>query len=102
MCLGILVSTVSKDEIQAMQLALSLFFPSLLLSGVMWPVEAIPPGLQHLSETFPTTWSAEAMRSVLVRGWGLEWTAVWGALMVDVAWSAFFLLLSSFFIRRMS
>jgi len=45
------------------------FFPSMLLSGVIWPIEAIPEWLRYISYALPTTWAAESMRSVMLRGW---------------------------------
>lgn len=41
MNLGLLISSVAKIEAEAVQMALATFFPSLLLSGVMWPLEAV-------------------------------------------------------------
>jgi len=40
----------------------------LLLSGILWPLEAIPFWLQKISYAFPTTWVAEAFRSLMIRG----------------------------------
>lgn len=52
-------------------MALGSFFPVLLLSGVLWPLEAIPQGLRYISYGLPTTWAVEAMRSLMLRGWGI-------------------------------
>jgi len=75
-----------------MTAALGAFFPALLLSGVIWPVEAIPIPLYWLSLSLPTTWAAEAGRSIMSRGWGVEHQQVWLGIVVPCAWSlAFFL-----------
>lgn len=44
----------------------------LLLSGVLWPLEGIPIGLRYVAYALPTTWAAEAMRSIMLRGWGMQ------------------------------
>lgn len=94
MLYGLCVSTVSPEESQAMQLALGSFFPVLLLSGVIWPLEAIPVPLSYVSLGLPTTWAAAAMRSVLLRGWDATHSSVWQALLVVTGWIALFLVLS--------
>lgn len=77
MCLGLLISTKADSEFKAMQLTMPLLFPVLLLSGILWPVEALPIGLSQFSQALPTTWAAEAFRSIMMRGWGLEAAVVW-------------------------
>jgi ABC-type polysaccharide/polyol phosphate export permease len=47
MLAGLVISAVCEEEQAAMQLALGSFFPMLLLSGVIWPVEAIPMGIRY-------------------------------------------------------
>lgn len=100
MLYGLCVSTISPEESQAMQMALGSFFPVLLLSGVIWPLEAIPSPLSYVSIILPTTWAASAMRSVLLRGWDATHGGVWQALLVVLAWICLFLLLSVRGVRR--
>tara|TARA_B100001996_G_scaffold373896_1_gene351874 strand:- start:961 stop:1995 length:1035 start_codon:yes stop_codon:yes gene_type:complete len=82
MCLGLLISSKAKSEFQAMQLTMPILFPVLLLSGILWPVEALPAGLSHISQVLPTTWAAEAFRSIMMRGWGIEADIVWKAFII--------------------
>jgi len=82
MCLGLFLSSKASSEFQAMQLTMPIMFPALLLSGILWPVEALPNWLLPISWILPTTWAAEAFRSVMIRGWGLEADIVWGAILV--------------------
>ena len=82
MCFGLFISSKAKSEFQAMQLNMPLLFPALLLSGILWPVEALPSWLIPVSKVLPTTWSAEAFRSIMMRGWGLESPVVWQAFLV--------------------
>ena len=70
--LGILLSAAARTEAQAVQFIPFLVFPVFLLSGIFWPVEAIPVWLRPLSWAVPTTYAVEGLRSVMIRGWGLE------------------------------
>ena len=100
MLYGLVISTVSPEETHAMQIALGSFFPVLLMSGVIWPLEAIPKGLDYISLALPTTWAASAMRSVMLRGWGMEHPVLWQAVLVILAWAVVFLFGSILGIRR--
>ena len=82
MCLGLFLSTKAKSEFQAMQLVMPIVFPVLLLSGILWPVEALPIILREISMVLPTTWASEAFRSIMMRGWGLSSPVVWQAFLV--------------------
>ncbi len=70
--LGILLSAAARTEAQAIQFLPFLIMPVFLLSGIFWPVEAIPAWLRPLSWALPTTYEVEGLRSVMIRGWGIE------------------------------
>ena len=70
-------STSMRMKLQdAIQLALGSFYPNLLLSGIIWPLEGMPQVLRYLSYILPQTFACEAMRGILSRGWGLGWMQV--------------------------
>jgi ABC-2 type transport system permease protein len=70
--LGILLSSAAKREAQAVQFVPLIVLPTFLLSGIFWPVEAIPSVLRPLSYLIPPTYGVDAMRSILLRGWGID------------------------------
>ncbi len=70
--LGILLSSAARTEAQAIQFLPFLILPVFLLSGIFWPVEAIPSWLRPVSWGLPTTYEVEGLRSVMIRGWGLD------------------------------
>jgi len=70
--LGILLSSLARREAQAIQFLPFVVLPAFLLSGVFWPIEAIPAWLRPVSYVLPTTYAVEAVRSVTLRGWGLD------------------------------
>jgi len=87
--LGILLSSAAKRELQAIQFFPLIVIPAFLLSGVFWPVEAIPAWLRPASYLIPTTYAVEALRSVMLRGWGLGKIVL--HLIALVAFACFFL-----------
>jgi ABC-type multidrug transport system permease subunit len=46
MCFGFVISAICELERNAIQLALGSFYPTLLLSGVIWPIEGMPTALR--------------------------------------------------------
>jgi ABC-type multidrug transport system ATPase subunit/ABC-type multidrug transport system permease subunit len=96
MSLGLLISTASTSERDAVQLTLGSFFPVMIMSGILWPIEAIPKYLVWISKILPTMWAADAMRSVMIRGWGMEWQGVWQSFLITGAWALALVVLASF------
>lgn len=66
--LGYLISTVSRTQMQAMQLTVFFFLPSLLLSGFMFPYRGMPGWAQVLGEIFPLTHFLRLIRAVMLKG----------------------------------
>ncbi len=69
--LGTLLSTLAKNEFQAMQFTLLLIVPSVFLTGAFWPLESLHPVLRPLAWCIPLTYLNQALRSIMLRGWGL-------------------------------
>lgn len=91
--LGILLSSLARRESQVIQFLPLIIIPSLLLSGVIWPLEAIPSWLRPVSYVIPVTYGVDAMRSIMIRGWGLA--DVWLDAFVLVTFAAVFPVLAS-------
>lgn len=68
--LGLFVSTVARTQAQAMQLSFMLLMPNILLSGFMFPREAMPRPMQWLSAVLPLTHYLTVLRGVLLKGVG--------------------------------
>ena len=71
MAFGLLVSALCDNEQDAIQLALGSFYPNLLLSGIIWPLEGMPGWLQTIARLLPNTLACQAMRDVMLRGWDI-------------------------------
>lgn len=66
--LGVLISTVSQNQGQAVLLALMTLLPQVLLSGLIFPVEAMAAGVRWIAYLLPLTYFIEVARGVLIRG----------------------------------
>jgi len=69
--LGLLISTVSQTQAQALQMTLLITLPSILMSGFVFPRDTMPGPLFLLSHALPVTFFLEILRGVAVRGAGL-------------------------------
>jgi ABC-2 type transport system permease protein len=70
--LGILISTLSKTQQEAMLLTFFILLPSIFVSGYLFPIDAMPPLLQHVSKVIPLTYVLVIIRSIVLKGVGLE------------------------------
>lgn len=87
--LGILLSSLAQRESQAIQFFPFIVLPAFLLSGVFWPLEAIPGWLRPVSYFIPVTYAVEGLRSVLLRGWGLA--EIWQDILIIGIFAVVFL-----------
>jgi ABC-2 type transport system permease protein len=79
LALGFTISTLAKNQLQAMQMTFFFFLPSLLLSGFMFPFRGMPGWAQSLGEIFPLTHFLRIVRGVLLKGNGADevWPHLW-------------------------
>jgi ABC-2 type transport system permease protein len=73
LALGILISTVARTQMQAMQLSFFVLLPSVLLSGFMFPREAMPTFFYYIGDLIPATYFLEIMRGVILKGIGITY-----------------------------
>lgn len=78
LALGILISTLTKTQMQAMQMSFMVFLPSVLLSGFMFPRESMPLFFNLLGNLLPLTFFLEILRGIILKGVGLSvlWSQV--------------------------
>ncbi|XP_076016527.1 ABC transporter G family member 20 isoform X2 [Genypterus blacodes] len=96
---GLVISAAIDDEQNANQAALGVFYPNLMISGIIWPVECIPYPLRYLSLALPQTYASEALRCIMYRGWGLSRMMVWRGFAVTIGWNTFFLILATVILK---
>jgi ABC-2 type transport system permease protein len=66
--LGYTISTVARTQMQAMQLTIFFFLPSILLSGFMFPFRGMPDWAQIVGEILPLTHFLRVVRAVMLKG----------------------------------
>lgn len=69
---GLFISTLVDTQAQAMQLGFFFLMPNILLSGFMFPREAMPDVAQWIGAALPLTYYLRLLRGLLLRGVGLE------------------------------
>ncbi|EFX78468.1 ABC protein, subfamily ABCH [Daphnia pulex] len=100
MSFGFLVSSICDSEISAIHLALGSFYPTLLLSGIIWPIEGMTSTwMRSLSYSLPQTYAIEALRSVFARGWSAELPDVYRGILISTGWIFIMLGLSLIVVR---
>ncbi|PIQ27331.1 MAG: multidrug ABC transporter permease [Bacteroidetes bacterium CG18_big_fil_WC_8_21_14_2_50_41_14] len=93
LALGILISTVSKTQQQAMLLSMfALMLPTILLSGFIFPVENMPLILQWISHLMPSKWFIVIVKSIMLKGTGLAY--FWKETLIILVMTLFFVGLS--------
>ncbi|HHY72214.1 MAG TPA: ABC transporter permease [Bacillus bacterium] len=67
LAVGMLISTVAKTQLQAMQMSFAFILPSVLLSGFMFPRETMPVVIQWLGGMIPLTYFLEILRGIFLK-----------------------------------
>lgn len=66
--LGLLVSTLAKTQVEAMQFAFMIMLPSVLLSGFAFPRAEMPSPIYEATFLLPATYFIEILRGIVLRG----------------------------------
>lgn len=76
---GITLSSLAQNQLQAMQLTFFYFLPNILLSGFMFPFRGMPLWAQAIGNLLPLTYFNRLMRGILLKGngWADLWPDVW-------------------------
>jgi ABC-2 type transport system permease protein len=83
---GITLSSIAQNQLQAMQLTFFYFLPTMLLSGFMFPFRGMPPWAQAVGSLLPMTYFNRLVRGILLKGNTLPdlWTNLWPLLAFTV------------------
>ncbi|QQM29555.1 ABC transporter permease [Martelella lutilitoris] len=66
--IGYTFSTVARNQLQAVQMSMMFFLPSILLSGFMFPFDGMPRWAQYLGEALPLTHYLRIVRAIMLKG----------------------------------
>ena len=70
--LGLLISTVARTQQQAQLMTIPIMLPSFMLSGFIFPISSLPPVLQAIGGLLPLTYFLVILRSIVIKGVGLD------------------------------
>jgi len=76
---GITLSSLAQNQLQAMQLTMFYFLPNILLSGFMFPFAGMPKWAQFIGNFLPLTYFNRLIRGIMLKGdgWADLWPSVW-------------------------
>jgi ABC-2 type transport system permease protein len=68
LAIGYTFSTIVQNQLQAMQMSMMFFLPSILLSGFMFPFAGMPVWAQYIGEGLPLTHYVRIVRAIMLKG----------------------------------
>src|SRR6187431_179483 len=77
---GVLISTASQTQAQAIQLAIMILLPQILLSGFIFPLSAMPAAIAWIGYCLPLTYFVQISQGIMLRGAGFD--SLWPAYLV--------------------
>ncbi len=89
--LGLLVSTKAENQMQAMQMSMTLILPSVFFSGFIFPRETMPWIFFQIGRFLPATYFIDLMRAIVIRGASLQ--EFWGNVVVLIGMAIFIFIL---------
>jgi ABC-2 type transport system permease protein len=96
---GLLISVLAKNQLVATQAgSLSSLLPSLLLSGMLVPIDNMPAILRVLSRIVPARYMVDALRQILLKGNGFA--QVWPDLLAMLIFAVVIVALATFRFKR--
>lgn len=92
LAIGLWLSTMVRTQAQAMQAGFLFLLPNLLLSGFMFPREAMPEAAQWIGAALPLTYFLQVLRGILLKGVGID--ALWPQMSILMGFAVLFIALA--------
>nr|UOU03364.1 ATP-binding cassette subfamily H-like 2 [Brachionus rubens] len=90
---GLSLASIFHGEETVIQVTLASFYPMLLMSGIIWPIEAQPEWLSTcLSKLLPLTYATDSFRAILEKDWGIMNDKVFKGFLTTYLWTILFLI----------
>ncbi|KYN29987.1 ABC transporter G family member 20, partial [Trachymyrmex cornetzi] len=83
---GFIISVMCKDHTMAHYCSVGSFFPLIVMSGCIWPVEGMPKGLRWISYALPTTLPSISLRGVIYKGYSISESQVYIGFLLSAGW----------------
>ncbi len=71
--IGILISNIARNQMQAFQMSFFVLLPSIMLSGFLFPREAMPQIIQYIGNILPLTYYLVIIRGIILKGIGFPY-----------------------------
>ncbi|HHV65007.1 MAG TPA: ABC transporter permease [Peptococcaceae bacterium] len=71
--LGIMISNLAKTQMQAFQMSFFVMLPSIMLSGFLFPRDAMPKIIYYISDVIPLTYYLDIIRGIVLKGIGFSY-----------------------------
>jgi ABC-2 type transport system permease protein len=71
--MGIFISNIAKTQMQAFQMSFFIILPSILLSGFLFPRDAMPQVIQYIGDFIPLTFYLIIIRGIVLKGIGFSY-----------------------------
>jgi ABC-2 type transport system permease protein len=91
--LGIMISNITKNQMQAMQMSFMVMLPSIILSGFLFPRAAMPKIIYYISSVIPMTYYLQIIRGIMLKGVGFSYLI--GQVIALLVFSVIFLAVAS-------
>jgi ABC-2 type transport system permease protein len=86
LAVGITVSSLAQNQLQAMQLTMFYFLPNMLLSGFLFPFQGMPTWARGIGQVLPLTHFNRLIRGILLKGngWADLWPSLWPLMLFTI------------------
>ncbi len=64
-----------KTQMQAMQMSMLVFLPSIMISGFMFPRDAMPRIIYYIGTVIPLTYYLQIIRGIMLKGISFQYLA---------------------------
>ncbi|KYM87313.1 ABC transporter G family member 23, partial [Atta colombica] len=99
---GFIISVMCKDHIMANYCSAGSFYPLIIMSGCIWPVEGMPKGLRWFSYALPTTLPSISLRGVIYKGYSISESQVYIGFLLSIGWILCFFIVTILRVRLKS
>jgi ABC-2 type transport system permease protein len=70
---GLFISTISATQQEAMMSTFLFFFPAMLMSGFVFPIDSMPPAMQIVTYADPMRYMIHILRGIFIKGVGVRY-----------------------------
>ena len=96
--LGMLISTIAKTQVQAIQMTFSIIVPTMLMTGFVFPLDPMPIYIKWFSYTLPLTYYLDIIRGIVLKGAGLD--VIWPQTLVLIIFAIILMFVSIMRFRK--